>query len=233
MFRKWKRDLNRIYNDQLLDLLVNVEIFRQFGAATKKHVGSRRGADLAKWMQQGYVAFAGTAIRRLLEHPASSPKPKVCPNCGFVPPTKKPKPERSVSLVILLRELQQNAHLLTRKRFCSQYKGVASRFAGRDFDSIARRKGATHITADRIERDIQSLERAARPVRRLVNKVIAHTERDRRRIGRPKYKHIDAAVKAILTAFKRYRLLVDQRDFDPSDALQLAHADADFAKIWP
>lgn len=75
---------------------------------------------------------------------------------------------------------------------------MATRIAGRDFDSIARKRGATHISSGRIDRDIKRLERVAMPVRRLVNKVVAHTERDRRRIGKLKYGQIDAAIDEII-----------------------------------
>ncbi len=213
MFQKWKTDLKRIYDDQLLDLMLNREIFRQFSDATSRHTGSHQGAELAKWMQQGYVAFAGTAIRRLLEEPS--------------------KRNRSVSLVILLRELQQHKHLLTRRWFCSHYKGIVAKIADRDFDSIARKKGVARISADRIERDIARLERAAEPVRRLVNKVIAHTERDRRRIGRPKYGQINAAIDEIVATYKRYRLLIEQRGGEPSEIVRTVRVSDDLARIWP
>jgi hypothetical protein len=36
-----------------------------------------------------------------------------------------------------------------------------------------------------------------------------------------------------LATFKRYRLLLAQRDFDPSHLVQFARADADLSKIWP
>lgn len=112
LFKKWHSWLKRIENDQLSDLLINRYIFRQFTGCTAPYVGKYNAAELAHWMEQCYIAFASTAIRRMLEEPARPPTPVNCPKCGHT--IVKPKPQESVSLVILLRDIEQNASLFTR-----------------------------------------------------------------------------------------------------------------------
>src|SRR5208337_2517133 len=150
---RWSRWLERIEEDQLRDLLINRHIFKQLQECLAPHVGSYQGAELSEWMVQNYIAFAATAIRRMIE-----------------PPRKKPNPNwRSISLVILLEDMAANETVLTRQRYCSLYKhSVASRFADRDFSTITRSKKARHLSAARIRRDIKQIEVTCAPVEKLV-----------------------------------------------------------------
>jgi hypothetical protein len=216
LFRKWRRWLSRIRSDQLQDLLINRHIFCQLRECTRPYVGTAQGALLADWMRQNYVAFASTAIRRMVE-----------------PPQKKPKPrQRSVSLVILLEDMATNDTVITRRRFRAMYRNpIARQFADRDFDSITRRRAAPYLSASRIRRDIREMKGTCAPVIRLVNKVVAHTEEDRRRIGKLKYGQVDRAIDLLEATFRRYSLLLEGRytesptkDFDVESDLKL---------IWP
>ena len=116
------------------------------GASATPYVGQHQGAELLHWMVvQNYVSFAATTIRRMIE-----------------PPRKTANPNwRSVSIVILLEDMAANDTVITRQRFCSLYKkSVALPFADRDFNNIARKKQATHLSATRIRRDLKEIERA-------------------------------------------------------------------------
>jgi len=214
LFRKWRRWLNRIYDGQLRHLLVNQQVFHQLQEALRQQSGGYRttGAHLAAWMVQGYVAFASTTIRRMVE------------------PAKKSW--KSISLRILLDDLKCNDTLLTRKRYRRMYRAsTVECLADEHFDCIVRKKGAPHMTASRIERDIVFLKRATDPVRSLVNKVIAHTEEDRRRIGRTTYTQLDTAIESLETTFKRYQLLITGANWGlPRPRRNVA---ADLRKIWP
>ena len=187
LFKKWSRWLERIYEDQLHDLLVNRHIFQQLGDCTKPYIRTSKGGDLAHWMMQGYVAFAATAVRRMVEEPSTK------------------KGWRSVSLVVLLRDLAVNDNELTIERHRWLYRhSVAVRFADRDFARITRNKKASSLSADRINRDILGLKRAAEPIRRLVNKIIAHTEEDRRLRGKMTYRKLSNAIDLFADTFKNY-----------------------------
>lgn len=214
LYRKWRRWLERIENDQLRDLLINRHIFHQLGECTAPYIGTYQGAELSEWMVQNYIAFAGTAIRRMIEKPNRS--------------------WRCVSLRILLEDMASNDTVLTRERYKNLYKNsVAAKFADRDFNRIARNQRATHVTAARIRRDIQQIETASAPVKRLVDKLVAHTEEDRRKIGKLKYAQIDSAIELLEATFQRYSLLVNGSVCDPLVPLEDVDVRADFKKIWP
>lgn len=226
-----RRILRRVGEDQLRDLLVNRHIFQQFEEATRQYVGTARSAVLGEWIGQCYVAFAGTGIRRAVEAPPSPPKAKACPKCGHVMPARKPKPESSISLVVLLEELKKHPSLLTRKRFRRLCRPVAERFADEWFDRIAGRHGATEVSATVIDRDVLRLKRQTKRVKRLVNKLIAHTEMDRRRIGRHRYGHLNSAINVLFDVYRKYYLLLQGKQ--PSFPVEDFDASEDFAKIWP
>src|SRR4051794_11478510 len=92
-FDKWQAWLDRIEHEQLIGLLINRHKFACLNEVVGPYVGSYQGADLHEWMTQNYVAFAATAIRRMME---------------------KPHPRwESISLRILLEDLAANDSLLT------------------------------------------------------------------------------------------------------------------------
>jgi len=126
-----------------------------------------------------------------------------------------------------------NDIVLTRQRYKGLYKNsVALRFADRDFNKIARSEKASHVTAVRIRRNVRKIEAACAPVERLVNKVVAHTEEDRRKVGRIKYGQIDRAVDLLESTFQRYSLLVNGSVCNPLLPLDDIDVRADLKKIW-
>jgi hypothetical protein len=149
-------------------------------------------------------------------------------------PRTKPNPKwQSISLVMLLEDLVVHDTALTRQRYKSLYKNsVALPFADRDFNQIAGNKKATHVTSARIRRDIKAIKVACAPVERLVNKVVAHTEADRRKLGRIKYGQVDVAIDLLETTFKRYSLLVHGTICDPLVPLDEYDVRGDLKKIW-
>ena len=218
LLRKWRRWLERIRNDQLQDLVINWHIFKQLQECTTPYVGTMHGAELSRWMVQNYVAFSVTAIRRVIETPRRTPNPDW----------------RSISLVILLDDMAKNDSVLTRSRFRGLYgKSIAIHFADRDFNRISRNKRASQISAQRIRRDIGVIDRTCSPIKRLADKVVAHTEEDRRRIGRMKYGQIDRAVKVLIDTFERYSLLVNGSSCDLLESLTRVNVRSDFKKLWP
>lgn len=235
LLQKWKAWLDQVFEQQLMDLLINQHIFKQLVECIEPHVGTRTGAHLAEWMAQGYAAFAATAIRRMVERPRSS-KPKTCPHCGkTVVPLK---PEESLSLVILLDDIKEaikrDTTILSRSWFRKRHSasGVPERCADRDFASITRDDTAETLMKDRVREDIDTLERDAKPVRQLVNKTIAHTNRDRSKVQRHTYGELNDAIVALKDVYGRYHLLITgkQCSFVPLDDFDVQ---ADLERIWP
>jgi hypothetical protein len=213
LFAKWRRWLDRIERDQLRDLLINRHICHQLRDCIRPYAGTDQGAELAGWMVQNYVAFATTAIRRMMEPPKNR--------------------WRSISMVILLQDLASHDTLLTRERFRRLYKSPAGKpFADRDFDRIATSKTATFISSARINRDLRALKAASRKITSLVNKVIAHTEEDRRKVPRVQYGQLDKAIDLLEATFSRYSLLLKGSCSSPIVPVDGFAVVEDLKRIW-
>jgi|SRR5271157_1137345 len=215
LIRKWRRWLKRIEREQLQDLLINQHFFHQFRDHTAScHERRTEHAEFAEWIVQSYTAFVATAIRRIVETPS--------------------KRWKSISLRILLEDMAKNDIELTRERFLRLYRGSsARRFGDRDFNRITRKKGASRLTSSRISRDIKELERACAAVHRLVNKVVAHTEEDRRKIGRMRYGDFDKAIDKIVVTFDRYALLLNGKNSQPLVPLDDYDISESLKLLWP
>ena len=214
IFKKWAEWLKRIEDDQLRDLLVSNHIFGQFQKCTAPYDGTNRAAQLHEWLTINYVAFATTTIRRIVE-----------------PPNKRWK---SVSLRILLEDIATNSQQLTRKRYKSFYNGSrAARWADHHFNELVGNKRALFISENAVRRDIKRLERACSAVHRMVNKVVAHTELDRRKLVRVKQRDLEAASKVIVGLFEKYSRLINGNVCSPIVPLQDISVMSDLKKIWP
>jgi len=164
-------------------------------------------------MTDNYVAFAATAIRRMME--------------------KHTTRWNSISLRILLDDMADNDAVLTRKRHRSLYKGPTVEVADEHFNELVRSNSARYFSASRIRPDIRVLEEVCRPIKRLVDKVIAHTEADRRRVGRVRFEQLDRAVDALELTFRRYDQLVRGSTVTPSLPPGYFDVRDDFLELWP
>jgi hypothetical protein len=228
LFDKWARWLE-VIRRELVELVVQRQHFQELLAVTEPYRGRRTGAEAARWMAQGYYAYACLAVRRMTEAPKQN-----------VP--KKGDPRLTISLVVLLEDLAANASELTRDRQRRMYKhhmravseSVAIGAADCAFDQAARTKGASEMPVSRIRRDIAALKRTAKRIRRRVDKVYAHTERDKRRIGRHvRSAEIDMAIDLLIEVHRRYTLLVqgrDVRELVPEGGFDIT---SDLKKLWP
>ena len=156
------------------------------------------------------------------------------PKCSHRFPVRSSKADQqSISLVILLVDLKANASELTRERFRAMYRkhSLPNHIADREFARIAGNKKAKAVPASRIGRDIRALKKAALPVRRAVNKVIAHTEEDRRLRGRLKYHQLDKTIELLTKTFEKYSSLLKGTyvQWLPSQY----DVSSDLRKVWP
>jgi hypothetical protein len=214
LIRKWRRWLDRIYWEQLAPLLISQHIFHQMNECLEPYIGSEQGADLARWMTHNYMANAITSIRRMMERPRAQ--------------------WTSISLRILLEDLATNHGVLTLDRYRRLYRDPRVReSADQDFAGIVRNKKADHLSRSRIERDFRALEQLCKPAIRRANKVIAHTERDRRRIGRLRFEQVDAAIDALAETFRRYALLLNGSVSTPLVPFEAYDVRGEFQAIWP
>ena len=233
LFRKWRGWLTRIYEKQLAPLLIHQCMFHQLTHVLIPYHGTCRATEMAQFVEIGHVAFATTRIRCMVEAPSSQPKPRKCPKCNAPLPLKKSKANESISLTILLSDLKTHHEDLTLSRFQRMYPRDVRNKAPSHFDDIAGTKGAQCIPASRIQNDICELGTVAKPVRRLANKVVVHTERDRQRRGRAKYDDLDAAIDTLSEIYKRYALLLNGSHPKPLVCLDDYDVTPHLRLIWP
>ncbi|MBY0523539.1 MAG: hypothetical protein K2R98_09065 [Gemmataceae bacterium] len=228
LFYKWHRWIERIRRE-LVELIVQQRHFDELVEATAPFKGTETGAEIGRWMAQGYYVYVCMGIRRLTESPKRNP-----PGQG--------DPRLSVSLVVLLDDLAAHHTELTRERLRKMYQRRMRHatwlnpadVADRAFDSIARSKRGNVISNSRIKRDIFAMRKVAKGIIHLTHKVYAHTERDRRRIGRPvRSLEIASAIRILIEVFQHYALLIEGRSDNlvpDNDSLSIM---PDLKKVWP
>jgi hypothetical protein len=222
IFKKWKTWRNRLRHE-FINLLVQQRHYHELAAITKPYIGTETAWELARSMAQGYAAFAFTAIRRIAEFAKSS--------------TRKSK--EIVSLPTLLRDVQANAHLITRthvrRRYKKKMKHLSERIyidaADRVFDAVS--NGNDVLKADSVEKDLRSIERTVKRICKLTDKVYAHVERDRRRIPKKLgFDKADDAINKLYGILRKYSLcLFGEEVILPAfESFSVAN---DLRKIWP
>lgn len=224
LFRKWADWLNRIDEDQLQDLFINHYGFEQFRGVIKPYEGSHHRANLAAWMTQGQLVFVCTTIRRMTEKQQEVRKKAK---------NRKEDARRIISLRKLLDDLALNARVLTRQRFRQLYSGdIAARFADRDFDRVAG-KGANGMDKTAIESDIEALETRVQLVKRLTDKIIAHTEQNRAIVGiPPTYGQLNRLIVWLKKLFEKYYFLIMGKAYAPPP-LENYSLNEDLRLLWP
>jgi hypothetical protein len=229
LFQRWRRWLKRI-EGEFIELLVQQQHLHALQEIWNLNVGKLQRPEIGRWMAQSYVAYACTTIRRLVEPPKKSP-----------PKSPKKDPKLCISLVILLREVQDNAALFTRDRLRRVYtRGNRSRtevfecVADQVFDDVVQNSRAQSLPPARIDRDVRAISRATRSIERFVNKKIAHHERHSGRVGRPiRFDEIDGAIRVLVDYFKRYSLFVAGRWCDPRLEGDDWDIRPDLKRLWP
>jgi len=236
IFRKWRQWLRRICDDQLRPLLVQQHMFSQLTQCTSDYAGTYQGVDLARWIEQGYIAVACTCVRRMTEERPEQPRTLQCPKCAHRFPVRPSHSRnRSVSLVMLLQELLQhvkaNPNSLTIEWFRKGWKTAT--LANREFARIMKNRRVKRLTDRRIKRDLKALKDAAKPIRLLVNTQIAHTAFDRRHRPRVRYARLERALRLLVETFKRYFLLIEGDEVILDIAPSQYRVMDDLRKVWP
>jgi hypothetical protein len=197
-------------------------------------------------MAQGSYTFLSVAIRRLTEPPKPlrkpKPKPKPTSQTTLAPKRKKHDPKLVLSLAVLLEVLNVHNAVLTRTRQRRMYRTamknlpseIGMRSADRDFDRCAGKSGCAAVPKLRIRNDLRLLKRAAKRVKKRVDKIHAHIELDARRIGKPiGLREIDDALRVLLEVHARYALLIQGSDVSHIMTDDFFDIKPDLHKIWP
>lgn len=137
----------------------------------------------------------------------------------------------SVSMARLLQDLQANATTVTRAWFASTYtRNPLGPVAGhRDFDTFAPNGGPTLDPAI-VQRDFDTLQNLAKPLKKYVDKQIAHHDAKGRGVTAT-YGELDAALDELRRLLKRYFLLLRQGALSPDVVNQMPRTDI-FLTPW-
>jgi hypothetical protein len=156
-----------------------------------------------------------------------------------LPKQKTSKSKEIVSIPTLLKDIQANAHLITRAHQRRRYKKAMKHLAERIYIDAADRvhdaitNGDDVLQAASVENDLKLIERTAKRISKLTDKVYAHIERDRRRI--PKgfgFDKVDEAIKILFGILRKYSLCLFGEEVVLPDIGEFSIAD-DLRKIWP
>ena len=221
-FRNWKIWRNRL-RDEFINLLVQQRHFHELVAITEPYRGKSMAAELARSMAQGYAAFAFTAIRRIAE-PAK---------------VRQARSKEITSLPTLLKDVQANAHLVTRMHQRRRYKKAMKhlpehthiRVADRVHDAVS--NGSDVLPAESVESDLRLIARTVKRISKLTDKVYAHIERDRRRIPRKLgFARVDEAIHTLFGILNKYSLCLFGESIALPQFESFSVAD-DLRRIWP
>jgi hypothetical protein len=109
LFARSRRWLKRV-RGQFVELVQTPRNFHALQEIWNLNIGRFQGSEIGRWMAPGYLASISAAIRQLLKPPQKNP-----------PKRLKKDPKECVSLLTLLRDIQENAGLFTRARLQKIY----------------------------------------------------------------------------------------------------------------
>jgi hypothetical protein len=117
-----------------------------------------------------------------------------------------------LTLAVLIGDIAEHPDVLTRARFQSHYPQdwLPQATASRDFDTLAG-EGADYFPAEVARADLEQLGETATPIRRYVNKVIAHYAQ-KQPAELPTYDDLNAAIDLLGELLRKYTLLLQAAD---------------------
>jgi AbiU2 len=198
---KWTRWIERIHDEVIEEIFTNraafVEVTTTLDANPKIP-----WSDILDYWVGNYGRSQAVAVRRQTD---TNPQ--------------------SVTLRVLLAELEADRHRITREWWVGQFEwghqGLGDRnfdqWAYLDPDAPADSETGTELSALRIRHDIERLEAAASSIREHVDKVIAHSDR-KRPATTPTFADLDAAIDVLGDVFTSYYCLLTLNSLVKLDA---------------
>ena len=224
--RRWRRQLQRIGEEQIELLNRHLAIFRVF-QETVREAKIRKGSEtnvLTDWMALNYIAFATSWVRKIAEPPPTKSKKNA---------KKKNDRRASLSLPKLLEELKTEPDVLSFERFGRMFRGknVPLQMIRAQWERNFGRGDS--ISKGTIGRDIRLVEAATVRVKKFVDKQVAHTAADRRQYIQTSFGEIREAVERASRVFAKYHLLVFGTAYRlPDLAAELTTIRSLFVRLW-
>ena len=118
-----------------------------------------------------------------------------------------------ISLLKLLKDIRDNAVVITRNWFADQYEPNLPRQIGEQHFSESFGSGAT-LDAAIVEKDIHDLESTTAKVKRFRHNRIAHKNADERLVISLNFAEVEEALRVIENLVIKYQLLLNQSGYD-------------------
>lgn len=181
---RWRRRFKGVMT-QITDIAHNRRLYLQIRDVIDANPAIQVPSAFYDWMRIAYIVDQTLAIRRLVDFD-----------------------KRTVSFVNLMQEIADHPEVITRTRFVHPYAQWMRDAGHRDFERFAR-PGAARITPAIIQKHRRDLIVAQRPIRRFVNRHVAHrSQHPMRRL--PTYAQLDTCIDLLERLAKTYTLLLEQ-----------------------
>lgn len=216
MIPELKTELDEVYSKQLDKLLIFQHFFKQLTSSlplAEQHSGlggdyDDQADDLKWFLYDGYIAHNCLAVRKMID-----------------------KDKQSYSLRRVLEKLKGQVSAVTREAFRRHYAdgGIPADLADRDYGVITNKQ--PQLTEAIIEADIGALEKIAEPVKRVVDKAIAHTEKNY--ANDTTHGQIDQAIDVLKATYNRYALLLGSYLARDDEIAELNSIELPLARVFP
>lgn len=180
---KWKKWLITISNE-VRDLVRSCKIYSEIRQIVTSNPRINTSNLFYDWITRNYVDATLMGIRRQLDD-----------HCD------------SVSLKNLLSDMKNNLDLLSRERHLALYSEERLCLGNKGFDSLAG-EGINNFPLERLEQDIEQLEKIRSLHKTYVDRRIAHYDKVRKVEVIGTFKDLDNAVSSLEEIVSRYDLLI-------------------------
>jgi hypothetical protein len=206
---EWISLLEKIEN-LISHLLWNRYIFRELLIITEANPSLQNNNPFVVWLWENYIFSAALGVRRLCD-----------------------KDKRSISLLLLLEEMQREPEILSRERYTTLFRGSGFAndlaYINSCFDSLVG-EGKEHPGRNDIENDIHKLLEVAEVIISYVNKMVAHIDKDTIK-ELPTVNNLDASIDRIAEITEKYHAILYAGSLDLQPVAQVPWQEV-FRRPW-
>ncbi len=181
--RRW-RNWIKLLEKELEWIIRSTHIYKEIGEIVKNNQSIQKPYDVHNWIKLNYVESTFVAIRKLMDHD-----------------------KRSISFYHFLKELEANPHIITRASHLSHYSDHNKIIGNKYFDSVAG-SGLNKLPKSIPQNDLKQLLTAEKKIRTIVNKRIAHLDRNNLKRKFPSFHEVVDVISLFENTFLKYKQLL-------------------------
>ena len=181
--RRWRNWIKRL-EKELEWIIRSTHIYKEIGDIVKNNQSIQKPYDVHNWIKLNYVESTFVGLRKLMDHDT-----------------------RSISLYHLLKEIEANPQVITRASHLSFYSKQNKLIGNKSFDRIAG-VGSNKLPKNVPKNDIKQLKKAEERIRIIVNKKIAHLDRNNLKRKFPTFHEVVDVISLFENTFLKYQLLL-------------------------